>query len=119
MSKRVAVTGGRDFRDRSYVYTVLDRVHQASTVSVLLVGDARGADTHALNWALARGIPFLVFRADWNSKGLAAGPLRNQDIIDTGRPDLVVSFPGGRGTADMLNRARRAGIELLVTGGTN
>lgn len=29
------------------------------------------------------------------------------------RPDLVVAFPGGRGTADMVRRATAAGIEVI------
>lgn len=28
------------------------------------------------------------------------------------KPDLVIAFPGGRGTADMVRRARAAGIEV-------
>jgi hypothetical protein len=28
-------------------------------------------------------------------------------------PDLVVAFPGGRGTADMVRRAKAAGCEVL------
>jgi predicted Rossmann-fold nucleotide-binding protein len=29
------------------------------------------------------------------------------------KPDLVVAFPGGSGTADMVSRARGAGIEVI------
>lgn len=45
-----------------------------------------------------------------------AGPDRNQRMIDEGRPDLVVAFPGGRGTADMIRRATEAGIEVFRIG---
>lgn len=34
-------------------------------------------------------------------------------MIFEGKPDLVVAFPGGAGTADMVSRARRAGIDVL------
>jgi hypothetical protein len=33
-------------------------------------------------------------------------------MIDGGKPDLVITFPGGRGTADMVRRAEKAGIEV-------
>ena len=37
-------------------------------------------------------------------------------MLDERRPDLVVAFPGGRGTADMVGRARSAGIEVIDFG---
>lgn len=33
---------------------------------------------------------------------------------DEGKPDLVVAFPGGSGTADCVRRAKAAGVEVLV-----
>ncbi len=53
-----------------------------------------------------------VYEADWHEHGRAAGPIRNARMIAEGRPDLVIAFPGGRGTADMVSRARKAGIEV-------
>lgn len=46
-------------------------------------------------------------------RGKAAGPIRNQHMIDTAKPDLVVSFPGGAGTADMVRRAKAAGVRVI------
>jgi hypothetical protein len=43
----------------------------------------------------------------------ASKGMRNQQMLDEGRPTLVVAFPGGRGTADMMRRARVAGIEVI------
>ena len=34
-------------------------------------------------------------------------------MLEEGRPDLVIAFPGGRGTADLVARARRAGVEVM------
>lgn len=45
-----------------------------------------------------------------------AGPDRNQRMIDEGRPGLVIAFPGGDGTADMIHRAQEAGIEVVRIG---
>ena len=49
--------------------------------------------------------------AQWAKYGKAAGPMRNQEMLDSGI-DLVVAFPGGRGTADMLDKARLAGVVI-------
>lgn len=51
--------------------------------------------------------------ADWSKYGKAAGPMRNQKMLDEYKPDLVVALPGGRGTADMVSRARVAGVEVI------
>jgi hypothetical protein len=53
--------------------------------------------------------------ADW-SIGRKAGPIRNQRMLDEHAPDLVVAFPGGRGTADMVRRARKSGVEVAKIG---
>jgi hypothetical protein len=54
--------------------------------------------------------PTLVIDPPWDYEwlslaGPAAGPIRNQRMLDWG-PDLVVAFAGGKGTADMVRRAR-------------
>ncbi len=55
----------------------------------------------------------MVFRALWERHGRAAGVIRNQAMLDYGI-DLVLAFPGGRGTADMVRRARSAGVAVAA-----
>lgn len=105
---RVLVTGGRDFADAGMVRDVLGSL----AISELIEGGARGADTLARQYARSRGVPVTTFRAEWRLFGPKAGLLRNQRMLDEGRPELVVAFPGGRGTADMVERARRAGVQV-------
>lgn len=106
--KRVLVCGGRDFDDGDLVFSVLDEIRPA----VVIEGAASGADHHAHNWAINRGRLNETYAANWRLHGKGAGPLRNQRMIDEGKPDLVVAFPGGRGTADMVRRAKAAGIPV-------
>ena len=98
---RILVCGGRDFVD----YERLERVLDASGATLIIHGGARGADSLAGAWAKKRNVPVLVFYADW-SVGRKAGILRNQKMLDEGKPDKVIAFPGGRGTADMVRRAK-------------
>ena len=37
-----------------------------------------------------------------------------QIMLDEGKPDLVVAFPGGRGTADMIRKAEGAGVPVVT-----
>lgn len=48
--------------------------------------------------------------------GKSAGPIRNQTMLDDGKPDLVLAFPGGRGTADMVAKAEKHGIPVRRIG---
>jgi hypothetical protein len=98
---RVLVCGGRDYTDRNAVYRVLDRLHKKHTIAAIIQGGARGADRLAVDWATSRKIVLEWYIADWNRLGPGAGHIRNQRMIDEGKPDAVVAFPGGTGTADM------------------
>ena len=108
MADRILVCGGRTYNDANLVNVTLNLL----APTVLINGGAPGADRLARMWAGYRCIPTFTFPADWERKGPSAGPQRNQAMIDIGKPDLVVAFPGGRGTADMIRRARKAGIEV-------
>lgn len=109
---RILVCGGRDYADQARVDQILDRVLAERGISVIIHGGARGADSLAGRWAASRGIEVAVYPADWNTHGKRAGPLRNQLMLDDGRPDAVIAFAGGRGTADMIRRARAAGLPV-------
>lgn len=112
--ERVLVCGGRDYWDRHHVYNVLmDLIAEFGDVPQCIIhGGAAGADAHAAYWALGVGVDEVCFEADWGTHGRAAGPIRNQRMIDEGKPTLVMAFPGGRGTADMVRRARAAGLPV-------
>lgn len=111
---RVLVCGGRDYRDVQRVYAELDALHAAARHDCMVViqGGAKGADQLARQWAVDRGVAFQNYPADWVKHGRAAGPIRNERMLLAGRPELVLAFPGGRGTADMVNRAKAAGVTL-------
>lgn len=109
--KRVIVCGGRDFSDSVLMDSVLSQ--HVGHDDILVHGGARGADNMAGEWARAKGIIVHVYPADWQQHGRSAGPIRNQQMLTQSRPDLVVSFPGGRGTADMVARAHRAGVPVI------
>lgn len=106
------VCGGRDFDDKRGLEDALDRLHAKVNVTKIISGAANGADRMATNWAWTRGIAWQEFPADWDNHGKAAGPIRNQQMLDEGKPDGVVAFPGGKGTADMIKRAYAAGVTV-------
>lgn len=114
---RVLVCGGRNFNDRETVFHELHLLAAANGWLTIIQGGATGADNLAAEWASLCHHGVVCFHPNWNRDGKAAGPRRNQRMIDEGRPDLVVAFPGGRGTADMVRRARAAGIKVVEVKG--
>jgi hypothetical protein len=140
--KRWLVCGGRDFGDlrigradprwndrvaeRNFVVGTLESIaHERSgfyiphdnwlpSDIIIIAGGARGADECAIEWAVVNWCRFQEFPADWDKYGKAAGMIRNRQMLEEGKPDLVIAFPGGRGTAGMVTLARKAGVETIV-----
>lgn len=115
--RRVLVCGGRDFHDVALLIRTLNHYHDQYGQKLRIInGGATGADRLAAEWAERRHVPVQTYWAYWKTHGKKAGPIRNQRMLDEGKPDLVVAFPGGRGTADMVRRARAAGVPVKEVG---
>lgn len=133
MAKRILVTGGRDYANRYAVELMLEAAarllgeHRADEVT-LVHGDCvrrnpdgsidrdRSADQLAAQTALAFGWNVEshgVTDAEYRQHGDQIFRDRNQEMVDAGA-DICVVFPGGGGTADCSERARKAGIKRLI-----
>lgn len=106
---KILVCGGRDYDDVHRVFAILNEYPR---IDEIIHGAANGADFLARCYAKARGVPEKRFPADWQTHGRSAGMLRNRQMLDEGVPDLVVAFPGGRGTADMIAQSRSRGFTV-------
>lgn len=106
------ICGGRNFADaETFNNAMSDLIYRRGCPAKIIHGGANGADTLAAQWASRMGLLTKVYEAQWSEHGKAAGPIRNQEMIETG-PHFVVAFPGGKGTADMVSRARKAGVSV-------
>lgn len=138
---RVLVCGGREFgyvpswataltpeysrlsrkadEERFLLAATLDALMTDRGIAVIIHGSAHGADELAGQWARRKLIKEECYPARWYPNGRkggldrSAGPRRNTKMIAEGKPDLVVAFPGNKGTADMVRRAKAAGIEVV------
>jgi hypothetical protein len=110
---KVIVCGGRKFHDYDALERYLDMLHALHRFTLVIHGDARGADSLAKYWANQRHIESHAYPADWDTFKRSAGPIRNKKMLDQGQPNLVVAFPGGEGTKDMMKQARTAGVPVL------
>ncbi len=124
---KILVCGGRDFTDQKLLVITLDNLATeynlwappdefGNTLPLgmyIIAGGAKGADALAIDYAVVNWIPFKVYKANWKKYGRAAGAIRNQQMLEEGKPDLVAAFPGNKGTADMVERAEKAGIQVI------
>ena len=108
MTKSVLVCGGRDFDDYERVKEVLDKLE----ISRIIHGNAKGADILGDRYARERGIERIIYPANWDI-GKRAGYVRNSLMLNHGKPDIVVAFPGGRGTAMMVDIAQKGNVEVI------
>lgn len=123
---KVLICGGRDFTAFDQANNIV-RDHLA-TMSfdppekneiIFITGMAKGADQIPFHlgdlneWGGIEKYP-----ANWDKYGRKAGPIRNQQMLDEGKPDLVIAFPTerSRGTYHMIRIAKEAGVEVAVYG---
>jgi hypothetical protein len=118
--KRILVTGSRNWTSVSRIADALDhavddfaRMEKLVCAPILVHGGCKGADLIAAEYWLGRLVE--EYPADWDTFGKAAGPIRNQQMVDLGA-DICLAFPmpDSRGTWDCVRRAREAGIPVKV-----
>ena len=66
----------------------------------------------ANDWAIAKGQPVFAMPANWEIYSDSAGRIRNKWLLDFGLPDLVIAFPGGHGTANMIEQAMDRDVDV-------
>lgn len=114
MSEKVLVCGSRTWTDRATIERVICGLERDT---IIVHGAAKGADSLADDAASLWGLIRRPYPADWQKYGRAAGPIRNQEMLNKEDPDRVIAFrmPGeSRGTDDMVRRARAVGIPVEI-----
>ena len=119
----VLVTGGRSFTDAHLVNVALT----AADPGMVIEGGATGTDRLCRVWAHAHGVHTLRVDALWDfyaeqeRKGVPgatrgkAGPVRNSAMVRVASMlrAVVVAFPGGEGTADLVGKAGAAKLDVI------
>lgn len=111
---------------KQFVFDTLDEIYPeyTSDADLLIINGAGwGADMCSTQWATRNNIKYHEYPADWKRHKNAAGPIRNQKMLDEeveydrfNKPlvdkFLVVAFPGDKGTNDMITRSEKLGITV-------
>ncbi len=104
---RVLVCGGRHYNDFDAAKRALDALPVKP--SIIIEGGAKGGDRMGRLWAEENGIHYATVPALWNKFGRAAGFKRNEAMLLL-KPQYCVAFPGGRGTASMIELCTSYGV---------
>jgi hypothetical protein len=108
----ILVCGGRDYSDAIRLNAILDEY--LDEVTLIVTGACRpsrqnpiNADLLAERWARHNEVDYRGYPAKFNRMGKQAGPIRNRRMLqDVGYYHKIIAFPGGRGTADLIEQAR-------------
>ena len=125
---RVAITGDRNWSAAKAIESALRTLNAATDFVVL--GDADGADTLARLACGKLGLRHRVHDADWKSFGRAAGPIRNEamldDLCEGWYDEVLLDLPRplrelwyfhddlarSKGTKNCVEQARKRGITI-------
>jgi len=116
---KILICGDRNYTNWLKIKDYLDTL---DSDTIIIHGCATGADSLAGNLSSGRGWEIMRFPAEWDKHGRASGPIRNpsdlnQQMIDEGKPDLVVYFhddiKNSKGTKDMITRATKNNIHVI------
>lgn len=122
---KVLICGGRKFGTQSILnrhfwqqrFKIRDYINTLPQDTIIIHGCANGADSFAGVFAAIRGLDVEEYPAQWNAYGKAAGSIRNRQMLEQGKPDLVVWFHNNithsKGTKHMITIAQEVGIPVL------
>lgn len=117
MAKRILICGGRDFDDWKLFTQAIEKhvgIFRGPNPDITIIqGGAKGADFLAKVYAKFVGFSQVEYPADWNTYRKAAGMIRNKQMLSEGKPNLVIAFPGGAGTANMVSLAKAANVPVV------
>lgn len=115
-------------REKEFIFDTLDEylelISEKDKPIRVINGGQYGADLTSTEWAVSKQISHREYVADWKRYGPKAGPIRNKKMLDDEMPYShfnepepfrmkVLAFPGGDGTANMIEQAERAGVEVI------
>lgn len=108
---RTIFAGSRHLSSKTALTLVTIAQHEATwEITHVLHGDCRGVD----KVSESLGLPTTVYPADWKTHGKAAGPIRNQIMVDNADALIAIWDGKSRGTLDIIKRARKARLKVLV-----
>ena len=106
------IAGSRNMVPTKEDWDTLDRFR--TTITEVVSGCAKGADTFGEEWADDQRLPVKKFPADWDKYGRNAGPIRNKQMAEYADGLVAFRFKNSKGTTNMIKQARECELEVVV-----
>lgn len=100
-------------KEREFQFEALHILHKQHGFTFIAEGGAKGADTTAFWFRKRLGIDGKTWEAKWDLQGKSAGSVRNQLMLFESGAEMVIAFPGGPGTADMVRKAKARNVPVI------
>lgn len=112
---RIIVAGSRDFNEYEFVARWLDYYLGFIDGEIEIVsGKCKGVDALGEQYANDNNYPVKPFTADWNKHGIAAGPIRNQQMADYATHLIAFPAKDSKGTKDMIKKATDKKLHVIT-----
>lgn len=108
----VIIAGGREYHNYE---TLLEAIEEAQfEITTVVSGGAKGVDALGEQYAEEQDLNLKIFRADWETHGRAAGPIRNRKMAENADALIAVWDGKSRGTKNMIETAQKLGLLVYV-----
>lgn len=112
---RIAISGSRELDGKIAHYLVYNGMCMHDwPISRYNFGDARGIDAAAENVCESLDIDYVKYHADWSEHGKAAGPIRNDRMLQESDALIAIRLNGSAGTSDAIDRAKKYNLPTLI-----
>ena len=106
------IAGSRTYND---FHTLLKAIENCPwKITKVISGRARGVDQMGERWADYKDLPCDKYKAEWDKYGKRAGYLRNEVMADQAEALIALWDYQSKGTRNMIDIARRKGLEVFV-----
>lgn len=117
---KLLVCGSRDYDNPQRMVEMLGELLEEFRFDTVIHGDASGADRMGGSWGTSLGLRVVPYPANWKKYSKPAGPIRNRQMLEEGKPDIVAAFTirplsTSKGTLDMVTISLDAGLPVYVT----
>ena len=111
---KLIIAGGRDFSDIKAMKEDLLTIQKDFTITEIVSGMARGADSLAVILAKELNISIKEFPANWSLYGKSAGYKRNVEMAEYATHLLAYWDGSSKGTKHMIDIANLKNIQVCV-----
>ena len=111
--RKVIVAGTRYYEDRDTLYKILDSIIRPG--DIIVSGKCpTGADKFGEDYAEENGHEIDPYPADWDKYGLAAGPIRNEQMASVANIAIVAWNGKSKGTRNLIKHCRSYDVPVKM-----